>query len=396
MISGNHGNTGGGVYCNRSEAVIQHCTIVGNTSNGGAGIYCYLKSPTILNSTIAGNKTLFSAGGIYASNNSPIIAGCNVAGNSAGTGGGLRTYLANPSAINCNISRNSASTGPDVATDDSQLDIANSIIWGNGANAITSNGTGGVTVTYSDVENGWPGEGNLDTDPLFVDGPTGTWTSNGVYDDASKVITLTDTAADWSSNQWLGKLINPDTSQPLQLYILGNTPTTITILADRATIEAAASWVSSGATYEIRDYHLTSTFPIPGTVSPCVNAGRTSELPPDMTDLDNDSNTDELMPVELDGSARVSACVVDMGPFELVYALPVTIPGDFDRDCDVDANDTAAFEACASGPEIAQSDPDCGGAKLDADADVDHLDFSLLQRCFTGADQFGDPDCLDD
>jgi hypothetical protein len=44
--------------------------------------------------------------------------------------------------------------------------VVNSIIWGNGQN-IALDGLSTVTVTYSDVEGGWEGEGNLNADPSF-------------------------------------------------------------------------------------------------------------------------------------------------------------------------------------------------------------------------------------
>jgi hypothetical protein len=44
--------------------------------------------------------------------------------------------------------------------------VVNSIIWGNDQ-SITLDALSTVTVTYSDVEGGWQGEGNLDTDPSF-------------------------------------------------------------------------------------------------------------------------------------------------------------------------------------------------------------------------------------
>ena len=43
----------------------------------------------------------------------------------------------------------------------------NNILWGNGTNVfITENGT--LTATHSLVGGGWPGAGNIDADPLFV------------------------------------------------------------------------------------------------------------------------------------------------------------------------------------------------------------------------------------
>jgi len=50
-------------------------------------------------------------------------------------------------------------------------ELINSILWGN-ETALTTTAGSVVTVTYSDVAGGWPGEGNGDADPLFRS-PTG-------------------------------------------------------------------------------------------------------------------------------------------------------------------------------------------------------------------------------
>ena len=43
--------------------------------------------------------------------------------------------------------------------------LTNSIIWGNNPTQIQGFGT--PTITYSDIQGGWNGEGNIDADPLF-------------------------------------------------------------------------------------------------------------------------------------------------------------------------------------------------------------------------------------
>ena len=51
--------------------------------------------------------------------------------------------------------------------------IANTIVWSNTGDSITISGTGTPLVVYSDIEGGYPGEGNIDTDPLFADASAG-------------------------------------------------------------------------------------------------------------------------------------------------------------------------------------------------------------------------------
>ena len=63
------------------------------------------------------------------------------------------------------------------------------------------------------------------------------------------------------------------------------------------------------------DYHLQQ-------YSPCIDAGDNAALPPDTTDLDNDGNTTEPIPVDQDGEPRIIDGVVDMGVYEYVYQTP--------------------------------------------------------------------------
>jgi hypothetical protein len=48
----------------------------------------------------------------------------------------------------------------------SQVTLTDCIVWGNSAREI--GGSGQASVGYSDVRGGWPGEGNIDADPLFA------------------------------------------------------------------------------------------------------------------------------------------------------------------------------------------------------------------------------------
>lgn len=71
---------------------------------------------------------------------------------------------------------------------------------------------------------------------------------------------------------------------------------------------------------------------------------------------------------------------------------PAVLPGDCERDGDVDAEEMAALIACGSGPDIPRGDG-CACSDLDQDGDVDATDFGLLQRCYSGPGVPADPDC---
>ena len=72
---------------------------------------------------------------------------------------------------------------------------------------------------------------------------------------------------------------------------------------------------------------------------------------------------------------------------------PPAIPGDMNRDGDVDSDDSTAFKTCDTGPNIVVHSADCVRADFDGDGDIDQTDFGLLQRCITGPNTPADPSC---
>ena len=90
------------------------------------------------------------------------MVNCVLSGNLAPMGGGIWS-TANEQMINCSIGYN---IGGGIENDDSELSLVNTVVWGNTGGQIS--GSGDITVTYSDIQGGWPGTGNIDADPLFV------------------------------------------------------------------------------------------------------------------------------------------------------------------------------------------------------------------------------------
>ena len=112
---------------------------------------------------------------------------------------------------------------------------------------------GAIDVRHSVIPGGWPGEGNIDAAPLFVDPQHG-------------------------------------------------------------------------------DFHLQPS-------SLCIDAGSAALLPPDTFDLDGNRDTDEPLPLDLDGNPRVVGANVDMGAYEF-QGLPC--PADLDGDGSVGVTDLTA------------------------------------------------------
>ena len=159
----NAGNQGSVVTFSSSEDA--SCVFAGFTiTNSNNGIYCSGASPTIINCNITAN----AGAGIELYNGSnPTIANCCIAAN-AGSGIEMLVYKSGriivynyPTITNCTIAGNLQSgISGGIPT------ITNSIIWANSPQQIAD--TQG-SVTYSNIQAGWAGEGNIDADPLFAD-----------------------------------------------------------------------------------------------------------------------------------------------------------------------------------------------------------------------------------
>ncbi|HOJ75948.1 MAG TPA: PQQ-binding-like beta-propeller repeat protein [Phycisphaerae bacterium] len=71
---------------------------------------------------------------------------------------------------------------------------------------------------------------------------------------------------------------------------------------------------------------------------------------------------------------------------------PASVPGDFDYDGDVDRDDLNLLAACAAGPAVSVDAP-CADKDITGDGTIDMVDFAAWQRCYSGQDNPGDPNC---
>jgi parallel beta-helix repeat protein len=171
------------------DSVLHGVTIQNGSANYGSGIYCYRSSPTIINCIINNNTASADGGGIYCEiYSSPTLTNCTIIGNMASKGAGIYCGKYSSSTItNCTISKNIAEyNGGGIylyCRDDSTISIINSILWGDmkgeNPNEIFVQDLCyrcSIDITYSDIQGGFPiAEGNIDTDPLFVDPNAGNY-----------------------------------------------------------------------------------------------------------------------------------------------------------------------------------------------------------------------------
>ena len=182
---------GGGMYNDASSPMLNNCTFNENSAYycGGGMFNDEFSSPMAINCRFTGNSANFDGGGICNDNSTLTLINCVFSGNSAYQyGGGIYTisYGSSLALYNCTFSGNRASVGGGVAYQGwrSLFVLSNCTLWGNlGVAQIFQNG-GTIAMTYSNIQGGWAGAGNINTDPRFVRNPSpgadGVW---GTADD---------------------------------------------------------------------------------------------------------------------------------------------------------------------------------------------------------------------
>ena len=169
---------GGGCFFSNSVAEIIGCQISFNSAIGtsrhsgngwGGGIACDGSTLKIRNTEINNNSGTASSGGIGAGWNSNLyIDNCVISHNSSQFGSGLYFQDSDIYITSSTITRNSVEfSGGGFYCIRSNIIVTNTILWGDTGGEIDGWGSS-ITVTYSDVQGGWTGEGNINADPLFV------------------------------------------------------------------------------------------------------------------------------------------------------------------------------------------------------------------------------------
>ncbi len=177
---------GGGILIEHSNPVIQNNVIHDNilptdpapiVSHGGGGMRIGDSYPRLYNNVVYGNSGIYGPG-IVLNFSGCIMKNNVICFNSGGMpiyGGGSGLWIndtySSPKIIENNvIAFNSAASGayggvfqyaPAVTT------LRNNIIWGNSGTVQIIGGT--PVVTYSDVQGGFTGAGNINLNPMFAD-----------------------------------------------------------------------------------------------------------------------------------------------------------------------------------------------------------------------------------
>ena len=146
------GGGGGAIRCCEGNPIIENNVIMYNSAYCGTAINLYFSSGIVRNNIISGNcgASIYKGGAIYTYKNCltyPVIIDNNTIVNNSAIEtccGGLRLFSSN------------------------DVSVKNNIIWGNNPTQIYRSGGTNVNISYCDVQNGWTGTGNINTDPLFL------------------------------------------------------------------------------------------------------------------------------------------------------------------------------------------------------------------------------------
>ena len=137
------------MYNYGSNLIVTNCTYVGNSAPDGGEINNVSSNPTVVCCLFRSNQATGNGGGMYSSAGSyPNVTNCTFYGNVANDGGGIcNDGYGVDTVTNCILWGNSAATGPSIFSQSN--------------------------VTYSDVQGGYSGTGNVSADPLFVNASAG-------------------------------------------------------------------------------------------------------------------------------------------------------------------------------------------------------------------------------
>jgi hypothetical protein len=199
----NQADYGGGAYLNDATGTFTDCAFLTNDAlaSSGGGMRAITGTTTLTGCRFEGNTTVESGGGIDFTTNLTVTA-CMFIGNDAFNGGGIfasgpatirdslfngnsadnlggGVYVNTPgdvTMVNATVAHNTSGTAG--LWNSGAASLINCILWANAGSALGGN----PTVTYSLVQGGFAGSGNVDADPQFVN-PAGPDTVVGTADD---------------------------------------------------------------------------------------------------------------------------------------------------------------------------------------------------------------------
>ena len=180
-----------------NDPVLDLCTFKNNTATDGGAVYVESSSkPTVVNCRFLANTADEDGGAFYSRDGRITCGNCLFSANSSGINGGVIYSWSSYSRwtmVNCTFTGNSAEGqggGLYNQYPNSYQTLHNSVLWdnsdsgGSGESAQIHVNSGSPTVGYSCIQGleAFAGNGNIGSDPLFVD-PRGPDAQPGTEDD---------------------------------------------------------------------------------------------------------------------------------------------------------------------------------------------------------------------
>jgi len=181
VIGNTADGSGGGLLSDDNEMVLVDSELSFNSAAGdGGGAHLSWSEGAMVSCVVTGNAAGEDGGGLFTEMDVPSVVNTLVTGNTASRGGGFfNGPRGDPTIINCVLSGNQAAErgGALFNAELSEVDVANSIAWGDQPEEIYDEPGSTTLVRYCDVRGGYPGVNVIDEDPLFVS--PGYWDDNG-------------------------------------------------------------------------------------------------------------------------------------------------------------------------------------------------------------------------
>lgn len=183
-VSFNNADYGGAIGVNNlGRVLLAASTLTDNTATERGGAVWAISGPVVSTNAVFARNSAKRGGAVFLTGQGigdpAVFMNCSFYDNSANRGGvaflGGSQFVAGRGVwINCTLAFNTASIAGGAfrantsAQNPADLDVYNSIVWGNSA-PTEAHFSGGAAVAYSNVQGGVAGTGNIRKDPKFVD-----------------------------------------------------------------------------------------------------------------------------------------------------------------------------------------------------------------------------------
>ncbi|MBN2055573.1 DUF1565 domain-containing protein, partial [bacterium] len=165
---------GGGMVLKHSSPNIVGCLFQDCRAAYGGALSCCYSDPLLLSCKFKYNEALETGGAIDCHYSSPALMNCLLSCNQAGGTGGAVQFMdySNPVLRYCSLLANNAGMEGGAISCRWAVTalLSGCIAYFNEPDQISVEGAD-MEISYSDIEDGWPGMANLAADPLFIDLP---------------------------------------------------------------------------------------------------------------------------------------------------------------------------------------------------------------------------------